>query len=288
MIDDHTFEQVQNILAQRAVTNDVKREVARNTKTRLLLSGIMYCGHCGGALSTMNHNEKHTRKDGTVVTKSEPRYVCYHKNRKLCNCDGQTAYLVRKVDTVVLEVVNEMFRHIKESPDEAVLKKNFDKDMRSCKAKKTKFNLELSKQKKQLDKLEDEVAASLVGESAYSPEILGRSIKKVEEKITELNEALKTLDDEMTDRKRSMENVKPMYDTFKGWAEEFNENISMERKKMIVSQLLSRIEVYKGYDIRIELNMDYKQFCDDWEKINKTSTINESKVFKNDFLIPLH
>ena len=106
-------------------------------------------------------------------------YVCYHKNRKLCNCDGQTAYLVRKVDTVVLEVVNEMFRHIKESPDEAVLKKNFDRDMRSAGAKKTKLNLELSKQQKQLDKLEDEVAASLVGESAYSPEILGRSIKKV-------------------------------------------------------------------------------------------------------------
>ena len=153
IIDDHTFERVQKILEQRAVTNDVRREVARNTKTKLLLSGIMYCGHCGGALSTMNHNEKHTRKDGTVVTKSEPRYVCYHKNRKLCNCDGQTAYLVRKVDSVVLEVVNEMFRHIKESPDEAVLKKNFDKEMRSYKAKKTKLNLELSKNKKQLDKL---------------------------------------------------------------------------------------------------------------------------------------
>lgn len=34
---------------------------------------------------------------------------------------------------MVLEVVNEMFRHIKESPDEAVLKKNFDKEMRNCK-----------------------------------------------------------------------------------------------------------------------------------------------------------
>ena len=44
---------------------------------------------------------------------------------------------------------------------------------------------------------------------------------------------------------------------------------------MIVSQLLSRIEVFKGYDILIELNMDYKQFCDDWETINTTSAIDE-------------
>ena len=222
----------------------------------------------------MNHNEKHTRKDGTVVVKSEPRYVCYHKNRKLCQCDGQTAYLVRKVDDIVLEVVNQMFSHIKESPDEAVLKKNFNKEMRSYKAKKTKLNLELSKNKKQLDKLEDEVAASLTGESRYSPELLSRSIKKVEEKIAEINETLDTLENEMNGKKRSMDNVKPMYDTFKGWAEEFNENISMERKKMIVSQLLSRIDVYKGYEIHIELNMDYKQFCEDWETINTESLIN--------------
>ena len=273
IIDDFTFDRVQKILEQRAVTNDVRREVARNTKTRLLLSGIMYCGHCGGTLSTMNHNEKYTRADGTVVTKSEPRYVCYHKNRKLCNCDGQTAYLVHRVDAVVLEVVNEMFKHIKESPDEAVFKKNFDKEMQSYRAKKTKLNLDLSKQQKQLDKLEDEVAASLTGESQYSPEILSRSIKKVEENIAEIKAALETLEEEMTGKKSSMEKVKPMYDTFKSWAEEFGDGISMERRKMIVSQLLSRIEVFKGYDIKIELNMDFKQFCDDWETINKTSAI---------------
>lgn len=275
IVDEHTFERVQRILEQRAITNDVKREVARNTKTRLLLSGIMYCGHCGGALSTMNHNEKYTRKDGTVVTKSEPRYVCYHKNRKLCQCDGQTAYLIRRIDNVVLEIVNEMFSHIKESPNEAVLKKNFDKEMRSYKAKRTKLNLELSKQQKQLYKLEDEVAASLTGDSQYSPEILSRSIKKVEEKIAELKKTLDTLENEMTGKKRSMESVKPMYDTFKGWAEEFNENISLERKKMIISQLLSRIDVYKGYDIHVEMNMDYKQFCEDWDTINLKNAINE-------------
>ena len=275
IVDDNTFNSVQKILEQRAIKNDVKREVALYTKTKLLLSGIMYCGHCGGTLSTMNHNEKYTRKDGTVVVKSEPRYVCYHKNRKLCHCDGQTAYLVHRVDSVVLEVVNEMFKNIKESPDEAVLKKNFDKDMRSYTAKKTKLNLELSKQKKQLDKLEDEVAASLSGDSQFSPEILSRSIKKIEDQISEINGMLDTLESEIKGKKSSMEKVKPMYDTFKGWAEEFNENLPMERKKMIVSQLLSRIEVYKGYDIRIELNMDFKQFCEDWDTVKAKSSIDE-------------
>lgn len=42
---------------------------------------------------------------------------------------------------------------------------------------------------------------------------------------------------------------------------------------MIVSQLLSRIDVYKGYEIHIELNMDYKQFCEDWDTVNAESLI---------------
>ena len=42
---------------------------------------------------------------------------------------------------------------------------------------------------------------------------------------------------------------------------------------MIVSQRLSRIDVYKGYEIHIELNMDYKQFCEDWDNINTGSSI---------------
>ena len=203
------------------------------------------------------------------------KYICYHKSRKLCKCDGQTTYLARRIDAVVLSVVNDMFRSIKESPDEAVLKSNFDKDMQCYRAKKTKFNQELSKQKKQLDKLEDEIALSLTGESQYTPEILSRSIKKIEDKIAEINESIEVLDEEIAGKKQSMENIKPMYDTFKGWAAEFNDNLSIERKKMIISQLFSRIEVYKGYDIHIELNMDYKQFCEDWSALNSRNAVVE-------------
>ena len=74
--------------------------------------------------------------------------------------------------------------------------------------------------------------------------------------------------------KQQVDKDKPMYDTFKDWAEEFNENIPMERKKMIVLQLLSRIDVFKGYDNHIELNMDYKQLCEDWDTVNTESAID--------------
>ena len=46
----------------------------------------------------------------------------------------------------------------------------------------------------------------------------------------------------------------------------------IERKKMIISQLITRIELNRGYDVKIELDMDYKQFCDDWDNLDDSKT----------------
>ncbi len=230
IIDEMTFERVQMILEQRAVKYEKKCEVARMTKTKLLLSGIMYCGSCGGALTSMGHSEKWKRKDGTEREAPRPRYVCYHKNRNLCECDGQTTYLAYKVDNIVIEVVKDMFSHIKESPDEAALKRSFDKEMRSCKAKITKIDHDLEREKKKLTTLENEVADSLMGESQYSPELLNRLIDQQTRQVAQLETSKETIETEMVSKRKSMENVKPMYDTFKGWADEFD-SCTIERKK---------------------------------------------------------
>ena len=267
IIDEMTFERVQMILEQRAVKYEKKCEVARMTKTKLLLSGIMYCGSCGGALTSMGHSETWKCKDGTKREAPRPRYVCYHKNRGLCKCEGQTTYLAYKVDNIVTEFVKEMFSHISESPDEAVLKKNFDKYVRGCKAKITKIERDLEKESKKLTTLENEVANSLIGESRYSPELLNRLIDQQTTQIEKLKAERKEIQAEMASKKKSMESVKPMYDTFMGWAEEFD-SCSNERKKMIISQLITRIELNRGYNVKIELDMDYKQFCDDWDNLD--------------------
>lgn len=51
------------------------------------------------------------------------------------------------------------------------------------------------------------------------------------------------------------------YDRFTSWAEEF-EAAPMERKRMIMSELFSRIEVDRGYEVKIEVALNYKQFLE--------------------------
>ena len=49
------------------------------------------------------------------------------------------------------------------------------------------------------------------------------------------------------------------YDQFQSWADEFDRT-SLEKKKMIICQLVREINVSKGYELEIVLDVNYDQF----------------------------
>ncbi|WP_164174636.1 recombinase family protein [Ruminococcus flavefaciens] len=268
IIDEKMFERAQYILEQRAMKNSDERQIALSTKSQAMLSGVMFCAHCGGRMTSNMHTEKYTVKStGEVKEKHYLRYICYHRSRKLCDCDGQSVYSAEKVDKAVIEVVASIFSKISDAPDEAELRKEYNKEMQKCRAKQTKLGTELKKYQKQYDKLNEEIANTLIGESFYSPEQLSTAMTTVQQRITAINQQLEKIGNEMEQKKASMEKVRPMYDMFKGWAEEFR-MATIEQKKMIISQVISRIEIGKGYKINITLNMEYEQFCVGWNGLN--------------------
>lgn len=89
-------------------------------------------------------------------------------------------------------------------------------------------------------------------------------------KVEDARLLLEIVQNEMSNKKASIEKVTPCYERFSGWANEFL-LASTERKKMIISQLVSRIEISKGYKINLELNMDYGQFCEGWSGLCSTN-----------------
>ena len=268
IIDEKMFERAQYILEQRALKNSDERQIALSTKSQAMLSGVMFCAHCGGRMTSNMHTEKYTVKStGEVKEKHYLRYICYHRSRKLCDCDGQSVYSAEKVDKAVIEVVASIFSKISDTPDETELRKEYNREMQKCRAKQTKLGTELKKYQKQYDKLNEEIANTLIGESFYSPEQLSTAMTTVQQRITAINQQLEKISNEMEQKKASMEKVRPMYEMFKGWAEEFR-MATIEQKKMIVSQVISRIEIGKGYKMNITLNMEYEQFCEGWNGLN--------------------
>jgi DNA invertase Pin-like site-specific DNA recombinase len=97
IVDERIFEQAQFILNQREKQNDENRRISYQTKSKALLSGIMYCAHCGGKLTSITHTDRRRRKDGSLYEFARAKYLCYHKSRGLCECDGQSSYLAYNV-----------------------------------------------------------------------------------------------------------------------------------------------------------------------------------------------
>ena len=111
--------------------------------------------------------------------------------------------------------------------------------------------------------LRGEIAKSLTGESIYSSEDLSIALEKIKSKITEDEKTLAKLKNEDEQKKLLADSVLPTYRQFKSWAEEF-EDASLEMKKMIACQLFSRVEVGKGYKIKVTMNMTYRHLVSEW------------------------
>ena len=71
------------------------------------------------------------------------------------------------------------------------------------------------------------------------------------------------LKEEEIQKKKGIDLITPAYNQFKSWAEEFD-SATLEQKKMIACHLFKRIEVGRDYQITVELNMTYQQFCTEW------------------------
>ena len=56
-----------------------------------------------------------------------------------------------------------------------------------------------------------------------------------------------------------LDTLNAQYDDIISWADMY-ESASMESKKMIVSCLIRRVEVYRDYRLHIDFNIDFEQF----------------------------
>ena len=56
-----------------------------------------------------------------------------------------------------------------------------------------------------------------------------------------------------------LDTLNAQYDDIISWADMYD-SASMEAKKMIVSCLIKRVDVYRDYKLHIDFNIDFEQF----------------------------
>jgi len=70
---------------------------------------------------------------------------------------------------------------------------------------------------------------------------------------------LAQLNFQLNNSQGAMKQLDHYYEQFRSWAEEF-EDAALEERKMIICQLIQEINVSRGYELDVVLDLKYEQF----------------------------
>lgn len=115
------------------------------------------------------------------------------------------------------------------------------------------------KAEEDLRKLKGEVIKAITGESSFSPELLNSVIEEKKHECIQLKETYHKADRELKNAASQLTRMENQYDELLEWSSAYK-NATMAAKKMIVSHLIERVDVFKGYKLKIKLNISVGQF----------------------------
>lgn len=261
IISPELFQKANEMVYMRCTSNAEARKVAHKSDNNTLLAGLVYCAHCGAKMSGFMHHDRYKLRDGTVKESLKPKYNCYQRAQKLRDCDGQALYLADRVDGIVLEVVRELFASIRCAPRDKLLEQKIRQEYQDKRKQKAALEKRLQDCGHALERYEAEVLRCLDGESGFSQEMLARLIAKAEAELRAARQEYAKVLQETEDDRELAQKIKECYRQFCGWAEEF-ELAPLTRKRMILSELLEKVEVGKGYQVTVHVKLTYKQFLE--------------------------
>lgn len=256
IIDQKTFDRAQEIMQSRTMP---RSDVPLNLKGSALVSGKIYCGHCGSKLALTTSGRRRKKKDGTEVSDIRPRYACFYKPRHPGECDGQSGYGVKKVDEIVDEVVRMQLQRIKSSPDSSIIENCHRQAVELAQAKCNITQLQLKEKQRELADYRAETIRVIRGESSFSASLLNDLIEQATEECAQYQEAAEQEQREYEEVTASSSAESDEYDTLVSWADIYD-TCSFETKKMFVSQFIKSIHIFRDYRMEIEFNVSFEEF----------------------------
>ena len=108
-------------------------------------------------------------------------------------------------------------------------------------------------------KLREEVVKSIQGESAFSQSMLAGLVEDSEKKAESLKVQCEKAESEVESSKTLIKDLNDQYDEIISWSSLYD-SAPIEAKKMIVNSMIKRVDVYRNYELNVELNMNICQF----------------------------
>ena len=258
IVDGDLFTKANERMDSRCKNAAENKNAAKKSGNPTLLAGIIVCAHCGAKMSAFLHTDRYKLADGSIREKVQAKYNCYQRGQHLRECDGQSLYLAERVDGVVLALVDQMFQQIKQEPYDRSIEQRIRQQDAEWNRKKQAAEKKIQAARHKQQRYEEEIVRCLDGQSAFAEATLARLIQQAEAEVQQAkNEYAELLKNDSS--RTTVQQIRKYYDEFLGWANEFD-LASIPRKRTILAQLLEKVEVGKGYRVRIVVRGSYQQF----------------------------
>ena len=259
IIDPATFELAQKLMTERVNEFNEQRTLPRNTGGQSMLSGNLFCSHCGGRLTLTTNGTVRKNADGVQVARRRIRYVCYNKTRHRAECSGQTGYTMHILDGMVTEVLHQIFDRMKAVREDEIVSRTQMNVTADVKNQLTAAKREFTRATREYDAVKSKLMAIIRGESNLPESVISEMAEDAKKKMMAASEKVSALNAEMEQSNSRTNEIRRDYQSIMNWSEIFDSS-DVAVKKMIAGYLIKKISVYSGYRLHIEFNINFAQF----------------------------
>lgn len=238
--------------------NHPLRTVPRRNIGRTLLSGNVYCGHCGGRIFATTARKSHHPTSKETVERI-PIYKCYNRTQHKAVCNGPSTYRAAKVDQIVESILMGIFERAKK-----INEKEFVEQQVQCTAVQYQQALkqartDYTKYAKEISKWEGLMLDSIEGTCVFTPEQIKNRMDSVQQSMDVLTEEIEKLQLKATEAEETATEIMEQHQRLLSWAEMFA-TASPEEKKMVASYVMRAVTLTRDYGIQIEFNIFEAQY----------------------------
>lgn len=256
IIDLETFNRAQELMKARTQR---RNDVPLNLSGQSLLVGNVYCGHCRNRLTLTTSGRQRVTKDGVVHSEVRARYNCHYRVRHPNKCDGQSGYGVTKLDGIMEQIIRYQLSKIRTASGSEVIAQQHEKAIELARARYKLACTQLSEKQRELADYRAETIRVIRGESRLSVDLLNELVEKGTQEIEALTATVEAAKQELQERMDSADLERKEYEKLQSWADLYD-NCSFAAKKMIVSQFIKSVYVYRDYALEVEFNVSFDEF----------------------------
>ena len=189
-------------------------------------------------------------------------YRCYRKLSSRNSCQGQSTYTAHALEQPVLDIVHGFFANLRNSKRADLLEMA---NQRTCSVLKTAYDeaeAEYDKAHREMSALEEEAMKTLMGTSQLDASLINAMLPKCRARLDCAKTRMDAAREKLEQEKASFANQSKQYQQYLSWADAFDQ-ANPATKRMIISQLIERIDVGRNNQIHIQFRLSARQYWGD-------------------------